>query len=151
NAALNALSQYKGKVICVDSEEVFIAEESSDNLSVLIAPKNLAYVMYTSGSSGTPKGVMVPHVAVVRLVLNTNYIDISPADRISQCSNISFDASTFEIWGALLNGATIVGVDRNVLLQPHDLHKCILVSGVTVAWMTSAIFSECAALGIKGW
>ena len=66
-------------------------------------PSDLAYIMYTSGSTGTPKGVMVPNRAIVRLVKNTNFIKFSSGDRILQTGSIAFDASTFEIWGALLN------------------------------------------------
>ena len=64
-----------------------------------------AYVVYTSGSTGTPKGAVIPHRAVTRLVINTDYAAIDRSDRIAQASNASFDAATFEIWGALANGA----------------------------------------------
>ena len=69
---------------------------------------HLAYVIYTSGSTGTPKGVMVPHRAVVQLVINTDYVRIGPDGQRRAASNSSFDAATFEIWGALLNGARLV-------------------------------------------
>ena len=62
-------------------------------------------MIFTSGSTGTPKGVAVPHCAITRLVLNTNYVELGPEDRIAHLSNVCFDAATFEIWGALLNGA----------------------------------------------
>ncbi|MEP6150017.1 MAG: AMP-binding protein, partial [Nisaea sp.] len=74
---------------------------------------SLAYVMYTSGSTGRPKGVMVPQRAVTRLVRNTDYIDIKPGDRIAQAATPVFDAATFEIWGALLNGAAIELLERD--------------------------------------
>ncbi|MFB4394932.1 MULTISPECIES: amino acid adenylation domain-containing protein, partial [unclassified Pseudomonas] len=63
-----------------------------------------AYVMYTSGSTGTPKGVQVPHRAIVRLVINNGFADFNAQDRIALAANPAFDASTLEIWGALLNG-----------------------------------------------
>ena len=77
-------------------------------------------MIYTSGSTGTPKGVAVPHQAVNRLVWNTNYIALGASDKVAQASNASFDAATFEIWGALLNGARLVGVSKEVVLSPDE-------------------------------
>ncbi len=67
-----------------------------------------AYILYTSGSTGNPKGVMVPHRGVVRLVRDQNYMPFSADQVFLQMGNLCFDASTFEIWGALLNGARLV-------------------------------------------
>src|SRR6185437_1530563 len=109
--------------LCLDSDWELIARESRRNLPRSGTPESLAYVIYTSGSTGTPKGVAVPHRAVNRLVLNTNYIQFNAADRVAQVSTASFDAATFEIWGALLNGATLVGITRDVALSPHDFAR----------------------------
>src|SRR5262249_60798813 len=70
-------------------------------------PNSMAYVMYTSGTSGAPKGVVVEHRSVLRLVLNTNYVRLGPDDRILLTGSLAFDASTFELWGALLNGGHV--------------------------------------------
>ena len=86
-------------------------------------PGNLAYVIYTSGSTGVPKGVSIPQQAIARLVFNTNYIDLRPSDKIGQASNASFDAATFEIWGALLRGAELVGVAKELALAPKAFAK----------------------------
>jgi len=77
-------------------------------------------VIYTSGSTGRPKGVAVPHRAVNRLVLETDYLQLTPGDVVAQISNCSFDAATFEIWGALLNGARLVGIRQEIILSPAD-------------------------------
>lgn len=110
------------------------------------AAPDLAYVMYTSGSTGTPKGVRVPHQAIVRLVSNTNYIDIKANDRIGQLSNSAFDAFTFEIWGALLNGASVIGIDRNTALDPLQLGHRLASDQITIAFMTTALFNQIARL-----
>lgn len=98
-----------------------------------------AYIMFTSGSTGTPKAVVVPHRAVIRLVIGTNYITISPEDKILQFAPPSFDASTFEIWGALLNHATLV-VYLGKGLDPNKLKRGILNNEVTILWLTAALF-----------
>ena len=99
-----------------------------------------AYIMYTSGSTGTPKGVVVPHRAVVRLVREQNFLPFGPEQVFLQLSNISFDASTLEIWGALLNGATLV-------LQPElrptlqEIVETIEKHQVSVVWFTAGLFN----------
>lgn len=99
-----------------------------------------AYVMYTSGSTGAPKGVVVPHRGVARLVTSTNYVSIERDDRILQLAPPSFDASTFEIWGALLNGATLVPYSGKTM-DPNQLKSDIRENGITILWLTAGLFS----------
>jgi amino acid adenylation domain-containing protein len=105
-------------------------------------PDDLAYVMYTSGSTGRPKGVRVPHRGVVRLVHETDYVDIGPTDRVAHSSSISFDAATFEIWGALLNGAEVTILPKETVVEPPVLAAALREHGVTVLWMTSSLFNH---------
>jgi amino acid adenylation domain-containing protein len=107
---------------------------------------DLAYVIYTSGSTGEPKGVCVPHRAVIRLVENTNYITLGPAHRVAQASNVSFDAATFEIWGALLNGGTLVITPQEVLLSPQALAAHLAARQITTIFLTTSLFNQMAAL-----
>jgi amino acid adenylation domain-containing protein len=111
-------------------------DSTSRNLSL---PDDKAYVMFTSGSTGEAKGVVVPHRAITRLVVDTNYIRISEDDKILQLSPLSFDASTFEIWGALLNGATLV-LSREDVLDPNAIKRDVAERGVTIMWLTAALF-----------
>ena len=102
----------------------------------------LAYVIYTSGSTGQPKGVAVPHQAIVRLVRETDYTQLGPGDRVAHLSNTSFDAATFEVWGALLNGATVVVVPREVALAPAGLAALLRRERVTALFLTTALFNQ---------
>ena len=107
-----------------------------------VPPEALAYVIYTSGSTGRPKGVAVPHRAIVRLVRETDYVDLGRDDRVAHASNPGFDAATFEIWGALLNGGTAVVVPREVALAPAALARLLREERVTAIFLTTALFNQ---------
>src|SRR5579883_621816 len=98
-----------------------------------------AYVSYTSGSTGRPKGVVVPHRAVVRLVRNTNYATLSSQETLLQVSPLAFDASTFEIWGALLNGGQLVLMPPGPP-GPAEIGNAIRRYNVTTLWLTAGLF-----------
>ncbi|MDX7989484.1 non-ribosomal peptide synthetase, partial [Xenorhabdus sp. 12] len=83
-----------------------------------LTSRHLAYVIYTSGSTGKPKGVMTEHRNVSQLVINNPYAEISERDCVAHCANVAFDASTWEIWSALLNGARLHVIPQSVLLDP---------------------------------
>ncbi|HYO30255.1 MAG TPA: amino acid adenylation domain-containing protein, partial [Thermomicrobiales bacterium] len=107
--------------------------------------EDLAYVAYTSGSSGQPKGVMVPHLAVVRLVIGNDYVNLTPDDVVAQAANPAFDATTFEVWGALLNDARLEPLPREVVLSPRDLAAEVHRRGVTTLFLTTALFQAVVA------
>ena len=122
-----------------------IKDEINDNLPHhYITPKSLANIIYTSGTTGKPKGVMIPHEGIVRLVKNTNYIQIYAHDRIAQAASISFDAATFEIWGALLNGATLIAIPHATLLNISEFSSYLDKHAITILWLTSALFNQYA-------
>lgn len=110
---------------------------------------NLAYVMYTSGTSGAPKGALIEHRSIVRLVRDANYIEIHPDDCILQTGALAFDASTFEFWGALLNGATLCRPPKHGILDAASLKDAIASSGATVMWLTSSLFNQMIDSGLK--
>jgi len=109
-------------------------------------PLDAAYIVYTSGSTGEPKGVVVPQRGVVRLVKGADYVQLGPEDRVAQGSNASFDAATFEVWGSLLNGGCLVGVPREVLLDAERYGEHLQSGGVTALFMTTALFNQFAAV-----
>ena len=104
----------------------------------------LAYVVYTSGSTGKPKGIGITHRNVGRLVRNADYVRFGPGLRIAQASNASFDAITFEVWGALLNGGTVVGIDRDTVLEPERFAMALRERRITTAYLTVALFHQVA-------
>ena len=132
-------------VVDNDSQVSTDRDTSGQSISVALPTVNagdLAYVTYTSGSTGKPKGVRVPHRAVVRLVSDTNYVDIGAHDRIGQLSNSAFDAFTFEIWGALLNGATVVTIARDTAIDPLELGNYLEQQEISVLFVTTALFNQ---------
>ena len=116
-----------------------IAGGPSTRPELSIDPDRLAYVMFTSGSTGRPKGVAVTHRNIVRLVCETNYIDVRPTDTVAQAANISFDAATFEAWGALLNGARLVGIDLGDVLVAERLRGRLRALDVDVLFLTTSL------------
>jgi len=104
-------------------------------------PDSLAYVMYTSGTSGVPKGVMVEHRPIIRLVVHTNFCHLGTADRVLQAGPLAFDASTFEIWGALLNGGCLCLAPKEVLLDTARLRRLIQRHGITTTFLTASLFN----------
>ncbi|PTL83575.1 hypothetical protein DAT35_08755 [Vitiosangium sp. GDMCC 1.1324] len=123
-------------------------DSSSDVPGAAVLPEgsadDLTYVIYTSGSTGQPKGVAVSHRAISRLVLGTDYVRITLEDRVAQASNASFDAATFEIWGALLNGALLVGLSSEQAVSPSRLAEALRKLRVSVLFVTTALFNHVA-------
>ncbi|CAO3566634.1 unnamed protein product [Mortierella alpina] len=103
---------------------------------------DVAYVMYTSGSTGRPKGVMVPHRGIVRLAINNGFADIDSSDRVAFVANPTFDVSTFDVWVPLLNGASIVIIDRETLLDPPRLAADLDHHQVTSLCLTTALLHQ---------
>ncbi|KKD52441.1 MULTISPECIES: non-ribosomal peptide synthetase [Paenibacillus] len=116
--------------------------EHAKPIHPVYAADRLAYIMYTSGTTGQPKGVMVEHRNVVRLVKNTNYAHLDADTRILQTGSVVFDASTFEIWGALLNGGQLVLVSQDVILDAPRLKAAVRNHGITTMWLTAPLFNQ---------
>jgi amino acid adenylation domain-containing protein len=117
------------------------APDCTGALPVAGGSGDVAYVMYTSGSTGTPKGVLVPNRAVVRLVRSTDYARFDETRVFLQLAPTGFDASTFEIWGALLNGGTLALASPGLATDPAGLRRAIAAHGVTTLWLTAGLFN----------
>ncbi|MBD0672530.1 non-ribosomal peptide synthetase [Streptomyces sp. CBMA156] len=105
---------------------------------------DLAYVGYTSGSTGQPKGVMVPHRAVLRLVTDMNWMTVRRDDVFLQAAPLAFDAATFEIWAPLTHGCHLVVAPAG-RMTPDVVAQTLREHGVTVLWLTAGLFHEVAA------
>ncbi|ARV58848.1 hypothetical protein BZZ01_09555 [Nostocales cyanobacterium HT-58-2] len=136
---LSCLPSHTAQVVCLDNACEAISQHSPDNLELSLCIDNLAYIIYTSGSTGQPKGVSIIHQGVVRLVQQTNYVSLSCQEVFLQLAPISFDASTFEIWGSLLNGAKLVVMPAHPPAL-EEIAQVIENHNVTILWLTAALF-----------
>lgn len=134
------LAAYSARLLCLDSDWSTIAHEAHDIPPATVTATSLAYVMYTSGSTGQPKGVMIPHRGIVRLVNNTNYTHFGPDERVLQLAPMTFDASTFELWGPLLHGGCCV-LFPGAQPTPHELARILRSQRITTLWLTASLFN----------
>lgn len=125
--------------LIVDEDGTALAGDD-ENPSPISGPTSLAYVMFTSGSTGRPKGVMVENRAIVRLVRNTNYCHFGPDEVFLLFAPVSFDASTLEIWGPLLNGGRLVVMPPQAA-SLEDLAQTIRDNRVSTLWLTAGLFN----------
>jgi amino acid adenylation domain-containing protein len=138
-------SEYAGMVehvIPVDIASPFCqASQGRDHIVTTHSSAMAAYVNYTSGSTGQPKGVLVSHASIVRLVREPNYVKLDSATRLLQLAPLSFDAATFEIWGALLNGGCVVVMPAGPA-STHEIGAVLARQQVNTLWMTAGLFHE---------
>ncbi|RBL90505.1 non-ribosomal peptide synthetase [Chitinophaga flava] len=140
-AYATSLEDYKGDIFMfgaplpeADGPPVLKARE--------IHPESIAYVMYTSGTTGMPKGVPVLHRGVVRLVRSSNFIQLTGDEVLLSTGAVSFDATTFEYWGMLLNGGRLILSDKDTLLDTGQLSALISRHKVTTMWFTAGWLNQ---------
>ncbi len=148
----------KGRVMLHDeSGKDFLADQPLERVDLTAIPsdappagwqpplrtaQSLAYIVFTSGSTGQPKGTLVEDRGVVRLVQNTNYIRWDESVRILQTASLTFDASALEIWGALLNGGCLCMPQGNALLELEGLGELLRTQSVNTLLLTTGLFNQ---------
>ncbi len=131
------------EVVINDLEGVY-ANAPAASPDIKVTGEHPAYIVYTSGSTGQPKAMVIPHRAITRLVLNTNYLQVEPGDRFAFISSFMFDAATLEMWGPLLNGGTVVGFRQDALLSPAEFLSDVHQRKVNLLMLTASLFHQYA-------
>nr|UXB94867.1 non ribosomal peptide synthetase [Pseudomonas syringae] len=126
----------------IDLDHLHLDDQPAHDPGLPQGADTAAYVMYTSGSTGAPKGVRVAHRGIARLVLNNGYADFNEQDSIAFASNPAFDASTMEVWGALLNGGQLFVIEHTTLIDPARFSAALRHGNVSVLFLTTALFNQ---------
>ncbi|WP_222104900.1 non-ribosomal peptide synthetase, partial [Flavobacterium anhuiense] len=137
------LEQYGDlSVVLLDTDLGRMSNYSTENLSVAVSASDLAYVIYTSGSTGRPKGVMVTQGNIVSLSTGCDYVSLDSQTIWLSTGSISFDATTIEFWGTLLNGGQLIISAINTLLNSVSLKQLLIERKVNTLWMTASWFHQ---------
>lgn len=146
---LERLSAYPYELFSIDTQWPVIETYTKENLvcsSSLDMVNRAAYIMYTSGSTGRPKGVVVTHKNILsRFATGEDTLTVSPNKFMAHVSNTSFDASTLEIWGTLLNGGCVVILPTQVVLSPSLLEYGIQKNKINMMFLTTSLFHQMVA------
>jgi amino acid adenylation domain-containing protein len=134
------LPQGGPRALLLDADAAEIEAQPDLALRERVTADDLAYVMYTSGSTGVPKGVQVQHRSINRLVLGIDYARLGPDRTLLHAAPLAFDASTFEIWGALLHGGRCA-IHHEQVPTARELGESIRRHGITTAFLTTALFN----------
>lgn len=138
------VQKFAGRVVGLHAPALELDSSPRTNPNQSIRPEDLAYIIYTSGSSGLPKGVIVEHRNVIHLVQNRQTVSISAEDRLLKTGSLVFDASVFEIFGSLLNGATLSLLTKEQLLDVSCFERTLQQHAITLLWLTSPLFNQFA-------
>lgn len=144
----NYFSKNVSQIVLLDDDWQKIAGQSTSVPQSNVQSENLLYVMYTSGSTGKPKGVSTLHKGVVRLVKNTNYAHLDEHEVLLQYAPVTFDASTLEIWGSLLNGGKLIIMSKGATTL-EELKHTIQKHQVTTLWLSAGLFHLMIDNGIE--
>lgn len=114
------------------------------------AASDLAYICYTSGSTGVPKGVLIRQDAIINMVDSVPGVAITPQDSLLNLCSFAFDGSVFDIYGALLKGATLVIMDETQVKDLYAYEAVMARYAVTVSFMPTALFNVLVDIDFKG-
>ncbi|KRB71687.1 non-ribosomal peptide synthetase [Noviherbaspirillum sp. Root189] len=131
-------------VMRLDLDTVDLGTSDTGNLSVSVSSEAAAHITYTSGSTGQPKGVIVPHRAIGRVAINNGYASFNGSHRFAYSSNPAWDANTLEVWVPLLNGSSIAVIDQPDVLDPQRFRESLRAHAVNVLWISVGLFNQYA-------
>ncbi|MGH3847239.1 MAG: amino acid adenylation domain-containing protein, partial [Pseudonocardiaceae bacterium] len=138
-------------LLVIDVGDIEVPAVDSQPSTALPAPgpDNIAYLIYTSGTTGVPKGVAITHHNITQLMASLDAGLAAPGQVWSQCYSYSFDASVWEIFGALLHGGRLVVVPDEVARSPHDLHTLLVTEQVSVLTQTPSAVAMLSPEGLE--
>jgi amino acid adenylation domain-containing protein len=147
NGAADKVAQSPEQLIDLDQDAALLASQSDDDLPASTSGEHLAYVIFTSGSTGQPKGVQITHKGLLNLVhWHARSFSVTPADRASQLSSISFDAAVWEVWPYLASGASVHFAEPSIRLAPGSLQKWLLEENITITFVPPVLAEQLIAL-----
>ncbi len=148
---LEALPECAGLTVCIDREREEIERQRDDNLESTIRPENLAYIIYTSGSSGAPKGIQIPHRAIVNFLNSMRERPgLAGGDTLLAITTLSFDIAGLEMFLPLAAGARVVIARREAVSDGTKLVQLLEEEAVTVIQATPATYRLIVNAGWKG-
>lgn len=140
NACLHLSQNIPVKTIAMEAIFEPSQNDAVDNFAIDGFSSLPAYIMYTSGTTGQPKGAVIQHQNIVRLAFNTNLADHQQGDVFVQSSSGAFDAATYEIWAPLLNGCLLVCIEKETFLDAKSFHQFMVTEGITHVFLTTGLF-----------
>lgn len=135
------------KVVCLDADWGTISSESEADIVSTVTVENLAYVIHTSGSTGQPKAVAIPHKGLLNLVFwHQRTFEITPSDRATQLARIAFDASVWELYPYLVAGASVYLVESEIIRSPAALRDWLISQEITITFVPTPLAESLFAL-----
>ncbi|WP_300002844.1 amino acid adenylation domain-containing protein [uncultured Cedecea sp.] len=130
----------------INFHDLLINKQHINNIFDDIPTNHRTHILFTSGTTGKPKAVEIEAKGILRLVVNTHYIEFTPDDHVACIANPTFDASLFEVWGALLNGSTIVIIPKKDVLNIQHFQEELIRQKISIMFITASLFNLVATV-----